>query len=98
MKFQFRKKKLEVLYCSEKGAQRYPPGVVDAFFEVMQIIESALDERDLRALKSLHFERLKGKRKNEYSVRLTDQFRLTFILELDSEGRHLSIIDIEDYH
>ena len=98
MRFEFHKPRLKALYCTEKGAQRYASGVVDAFFEVMQVIDSALDERDLRMLKSLHFERLKGKRRHHHSVRLNDQFRLTLELDTDKEGKYVRIIDIEDYH
>jgi len=47
LRFIFNKKKLEDLYYKEKGAHKYPPAVVDAFFEVMTVIESALDIRDL---------------------------------------------------
>jgi proteic killer suppression protein len=50
------------LYYEEKGAHKYPAEVVDAFFEKMSIIEAAIDLRDLYALKSLHFEKLKGTR------------------------------------
>src|SRR5207249_4009525 len=53
---------------------------VKAYRKRMQQIRAAADERDLYALKSLHFEKLKGKRANQGSVRLNDQWRL--ILEI----------------
>ncbi len=98
LRFSFKRKKLEELYYEEKGAQKYPPGVVDAFFHVLSIIEAVPDIRDLYQLKSLHFERLKGKRKDERSVRLNKQYRLTMKLEKDEEENYLLILDIEDYH
>jgi len=98
LRFSFKRKKLEELYYKEKGAQKYPPEVVDAFFHVMSIIEAILDIRDLYQLKSLHFEKLKGKRKDERSVRLNKQYRLTMKLEMDEKGNYLLILDIEDYH
>ena len=64
----------------------------------MSIIEAVPDIRDLYQLKSLHFEKLKGKRKDERSVRLNKQYRLTMKLEMDEKGNYLLILDIEDYH
>ena len=69
-----------------------------AFFEVMTLIDSAPDERTLYDLKSLHFEKLKGKRKHERSLRLNKQWRLIVEVLKDSEGNYLLIKDIEDYH
>ena len=69
-----------------------------AFFEVMTLIDGAPDERTLYDLKSLHFEKLKGKRKHERSLRLNKQWRLIVEVLKDSEGNYLLIKDIEDYH
>ncbi len=98
MDFQFKNRKLEALYTHERGAEAYPEAVIQAFFEVMVIIESAPDERSLYAIKGLHFERLKGKRSSEQSIRLNNQWRLIVSLEKDQEGKFLVILDIEDYH
>ncbi len=97
--FEFKKKKLEALYTEEKNAHKYP-GVVDDFFEVMAIIDAAVDERDLYAQKGLRFEKLQGKRGKEgqRSLRLNDQWRLIVRLDEDEQGHFLTIIDIEDYH
>jgi proteic killer suppression protein len=95
-----RSKKLQRLYTDEAGAERYPPEVVDAFFDKMAVIAAANHENDLRALKGLHFEKLKGDRGNRghYSLRLNKQYRLTFTIETDELGKLLCILDIEDYH
>jgi proteic killer suppression protein len=98
LRFQFKTKRLETLYTQEKGAHKYPAGVIDAFFDVMAIIDGAQDERDLYALKGLRYEKLKGKRKEQHSIRLNDQFRLVVQRKEDEKGRHLLIIGIEDYH
>lgn len=100
MRFTFRSKKLQRLYTHEAGAERYPSEMVDAFFDKMAIIAAAKHENDLRALKSLHFEKLKGDRGNRghYALRLNKQYRLTFTVETDDHGKLLCILDIEDYH
>ena len=98
MRFRFKSKKIEALYTEEKGTHKYPSAVVDAFFEVMDVIKAAVDERDLYALKSLHYEKLKGKRSHQHSMRLGRQFRLIIERQRDERGRYLLIIDIEDYH
>jgi proteic killer suppression protein len=96
--FEFKTKRLELLYYEEKGAHKYPPEVVDAFFEKMSIIAAAADLRDLYKLKSLHFEKLKGARSDERSIRLNKQYRLTLQVKKDQQGNWLLILDIEDYH
>ena len=49
-------------------------------------------------MKSLHFEKLKGKRQHEYSMRLNNQFRLIFQIEKVDRQNQLVITGIEDYH
>jgi toxin HigB-1 len=73
-------------------------GVVRAFRKRVNAIFAAPDERVFYGFRSLHFERLKGQRQHQCSMRLNKQFRL--ILELDGEGRGKAakLIAIEDYH
>jgi len=46
----------------------------------------------------LHFEKLKGSRAGQHSIRLNDQWKLIFRIETDTEGRLLIIVKIVDYH
>jgi toxin HigB-1 len=64
----------------------------------MQAIRAAVNENDLRSLKSLHFEKLKGDRKDQYSIRLNDQFRLIFDIEKGDRGNTIVVLGVEDYH
>ncbi len=100
MNFCFKTRKLEALYYQDKGAKRYPAQVVQGFFQVMAIIASAPDERDLYALKSLHFEQLRGARgqRGERSIRLNREYRLIVAIETDQEGRYMLIISIEKHY
>ena len=72
--------------------------VVKAYRKRMQLIRAALDERDFRSLKSLHFEKLKGNRSHQYSMRLNDQWRLIVEFEGDAPNKAVVVIGIEDYH
>lgn len=98
MRWRFDNKKLESLYRTEDGAKKYPPAVVDGFFEVIEVIQAAVDIRDLYALKSLHFEALKGDRAGQHSLRLNKQFRLIVRLETDPQGATVVVLEIVDYH
>lgn len=98
MRFRFHANRLKRLYYEEKGTHRYPPGVVDAFFDVMAMIDAATDEREFYTLKSLHYEKLEGDRQHQRSLRLNDQFRLIVELQDDDQGRFMRIVNIEDYH
>jgi proteic killer suppression protein len=72
--------------------------VVRAFRKRMQMIRAARDERDFYALKSLHFEKLKGDREGQYSMRLNQQWRLILEIEKRSNSSTVVIVSIVDYH
>jgi len=76
----------------------HAPALVKAFRKRMQLIRAAVDERAFRALKSLHFEKLKGDRDGQHSMRLNDQWRLLIRLEERATARMVVIIAIADYH
>lgn len=64
----------------------------------MQAIRAAEDERAFYAMKSLHFEKLKGDRSHQHSMRLNDQWRLILEFERGNDGKVVLVIGIEDYH
>ena len=76
----------------------HQPAVVKAFRKRMQQIRSAVDERDFYNLRSLRFEKLKGERKHQHSMRLNDQWRLILEFKGDSPSKVVMVISIEDYH
>lgn len=77
---------------------RYPEGVERAFQKRMQVIEAAQDERDLRAMRAHRFEKLKGDRSHQYSMRLNDQFRLILEIRKGNQKNTVVVKGIEDYH
>lgn len=83
----------------EAGASAgFPQAVVKAFRKRMQQIRAASDERDFYAAKSLHFEKLSGKRSHQHSMMLNDQYILILQLDGKSTAKIVRIIAIEDYH
>jgi len=72
--------------------------VVKSFRRKIQFIRDAVDERDLRAMKSLHFEKLRGNRAHQRSIRLNKQWRLILELETNPSGNVVVVVKIEDYH
>ena len=57
-------------------------------------IKAAVEQRDLSARQGTRFEKLKGDRAGYYSIRINDQWRITFRIE---NNRALDVT-IEDYH
>jgi toxin HigB-1 len=80
--------------------------VVKAFRKAMQHIRAASDERTLYSRRSFRFEKLKGNREGQYSMRLNDQWRLVVELHEQSvrkEGqpppkKTVHVVEIVDYH
>jgi toxin HigB-1 len=72
--------------------------IVSAYRKRMQQIRAFLDERDFYALKSLHFEKLKGNRENQHSVRLNKQWRLILEIRGEHPCKIIGIVEIVDYH
>lgn len=77
---------------------RFDKAIARAFRKVMNLIERAVDERDLRAFRSLNFEKLKGDRSHQWSLRLNDQWRLIVEIEAAEPKNVIVVIGIEDYH
>jgi toxin HigB-1 len=72
--------------------------IVRAFRKRMQFIRAALDERDFFAMRSIRFEKLKGNRSHQYSMRLNDQWRLILEIKPGSPKNIIVVVAIEDYH
>jgi toxin HigB-1 len=89
---------LRRLEVDKRFAAGLSSAIVSAFRRRMQQVRAATDERDLFALRSLNFEKLKGKRHGEHSLRLNQQFRLICRLEGRGSSKVIVIDAIEDYH
>ncbi|WP_090142659.1 type II toxin-antitoxin system RelE/ParE family toxin [Limnohabitans sp. DM1] len=72
--------------------------VVRAYRKRMQQIRAFRDERDFLSVRSLNFEKLKGNREGQHSIRLNLQWRLIFQIRGDHPCKVIGIIEIVDYH
>lgn len=78
------------------GKSPYPNEVLIAFKKRISQIYQAKNTADLRQIKSLHFEKLKGlKYEGKYSIRLNKAYRIIFRINTDRNSR-LEILYIEE--
>lgn len=75
-----------------------PAAIRRAFRNVVDTLLAVEDERDLREFRGLRFEKLKGNRSHQYSVRLNSQFRLIFEIQTSKPKNVIHIMSVEDYH
>jgi toxin HigB-1 len=98
MDVEFADSKLDRLEEDAQLQAGHADPVVRGFRKVMQAIRAAADERDLYELKSLHFEKLKGDRSHQRSLRINRQWRLIVEIKERNNEHYIQVIGIEDYH
>jgi len=76
----------------------YPPTVVKVYRKRIQMIKSAPDERDFYAFKGLHYEKLKGARAHQRSMKLNDQWRLILEVVEGKSGKSVRVAAIENHY
>lgn len=98
MEMEFATEELLALYSQQDITAGYGREIVKAYRKRIQIIIAAKDERDLYAIKGNHFEKLKGDRAHQRSLRLNDKMRLIVEIKEGSSKNKVLVIGIEDYH
>ena len=98
MEVTFSDKKLEKILGDQATKMKLPISVIKSARRKLTLLASATDERDLRNWKSLHYEKLSGDMEGLRSIRINDQWRLTFELDVVTEPPKIIIKNIEDYH
>lgn len=98
MHFEFADDDLHRLYTERGFTGELDLALVKAFRKRVGQISEAPDERTFYALKSMHFEKLEGKRAGQHSMKLNDQYRLIVELVGLGKGKSVRIIEITDYH
>jgi proteic killer suppression protein len=82
----------------EAAKTKLPVAVIKSARRKLTVLRAAPDERALRNWKSLHYEKLKGGKAGERSIRLNDQYRMVFTLNEEANPPTVIITAIEDYH
>jgi proteic killer suppression protein len=98
MEIEYRNPDLDRLETDGTFTAGFSRDIVKAFRKRVQAIRAAVDERDLFAIRGNRFEKLKGNRSHQYSMRLNDQWRLILEIKQSSPKNVIIVIDIEDYH
>lgn len=99
MRLRFADPDLQQLYEDEDfHVPKYGADLVKAYRKKVAVVDSATDLRDLRAMKSLHFEKLVGDRAGQHSIRINMKWRLVLKIESDIDGQAVAVIEIVDYH
>ena len=75
-------------------SSKLPPEIQNIARRKLRMINNSFDLKDLRIPPSNRLEKLSGNRKDFYSIRINDQWRIIFIWE---EGHALEV-EIVDYH
>jgi toxin HigB-1 len=94
----FKTESLDRLETDADFSAGFEDAVVKAYRKRMQQIRAATDERTFYAHKSLHFEKLKGGREGQFSMRLNDQWRLIVEIQGKAPNKTVLIVEIIDYH
>lgn len=98
MEIVFADQTLALIETDEAGATRLPVSVIKSARRKLTVLRAAVDDRSLRNWKSLHYEKLKGDRATMRSIRLNDQYRMTFTLDESTNPQTITVIAVEDYH
>ncbi len=98
MDIEFRDRRLALIRTDRAAETRLPISVIKSCREKLIVIAAAPDVRTLRNWKSLRFEKLKGDRDGQCSIRLNDQWRLIFKLDEDRSPPAVIVIAVDDYH
>lgn len=98
MKVEFLESLLGLIETKRAGETCLPVVVIKSARRKLNVLRAAPDERTLRSWKSLRYEKLKGGREGQCSVKLNDQFRMVLSLNKETEPLTITILGIEDYH
>ena len=81
------------------GKQKFPAEVIIKFKQRIFQISEAKNVQDLRAIKSLHVEKLKETRfKGKYSIRLNKAYRLIFSIKNEKVIEIVVIEEINNHY
>ncbi len=98
MEIEFADADLALIETDDAAKTKLPIAVIKSARRKLTLLRAAPDDRSLRNWKSLHYEKLKGDRKGQRSIRVNQSYRIVFLLDSDTEPQIATILSVEDYH
>jgi toxin HigB-1 len=98
MDVEFADDQLDRLEVDPEFTAGFGKEIVRGFRKAMQVIRAAVDERDLYQLRGLHFEKLKGNRSHQRSIRINKKWRLILEIGGEAPNKTMKVMCIENYH
>src|SRR5713226_1293182 len=98
MKIEFRERRWALIQTERAAETGLPISVIKACREKLVVLAAATDERTLRNWRSLRYEKLKGPREGQRSIRLNNQWRLVFEFDDAQKPPAIMVVAVEDYH
>lgn len=98
MDIEFADSDLAMIETDDAANTKLPIAVIKSVRRKLTLLRAATDDRSLRNWKSLHYEKLKGNREGQRSIRVNDKYRIVFLLDSEIEPQKATILAIEDYH
>jgi proteic killer suppression protein len=84
--------------CPDHSGGNYSRPLVRQFRRLMNLIRQVPNEAELAKFRSRHFEKLKGKRQHQHSLRLDIHWRLIVEIEDRPGGNCMVIKGIENHY
>lgn len=89
----FKDKEAEGLF-NRLPSKKLPQSILRAAYRKLHYLHRAKDLNDLLSPPGNHLEKLKGERREQYSIRINDQYRICFLWD----GEDATQVEITDYH
>ena len=89
----FKSKETQKIFDREFSA-KLPENIQQIAFRKLRMLNRSYVLTDLKVPPNNRLEKLKGKRKNQYSIRINDQWRICFIWK----NGDIFNVEIVDYH
>ena len=96
MKVRYADEQTALVETDQAHKLRLPVVVVKAARRRIRVLRQCLDERDILAIPSFHYEKLEGKRDGQRSIRINDQWRRIVRLDQDCEPVEVEIVEISN--
>ena len=98
MKVRYADEQTALVETDQARKLRLPVVVVRAARRKIRILRQCMDERDIRAMPSFHYEKLEGKRDRQRSIRLNDQWRLILHVDRECDPIEIEILEITNHY